>query len=391
MPEVETSAPDDLRSALGAAFASYDKPEEEVEEKAAPEAVSHSTETEETPAKEEPAETVSEEAKEPEEAKAAQPEEKEEKEEKPEDKTPAALKAWKRADREMFEELPEHAQEFLLRRHKEMESDYHKKLTAISELKKEYEPVNEMFKPYADVMRQKGFTPRTLIEAWANVEKRLMQGEGPAIQVIHGLMQGYGVRPENLIRSLGIQIGQQPQPSEQQPPQPQQQQLQLPPQLLQELNMLRERVNYLSTGQQQTFQAAQTAAAQRAEAAAQQFRDAKDAQGNLLYPYVADVEHDMLAMANALKAANQPIPPIEDLYERAVWANPSTRARLRTAEKQAAEAKRIEQEKAKAAAAKRAAVSVSGAPGSGQTPGIRGRAERSLREELDEAFASAQH
>jgi hypothetical protein len=84
----------------------------------------------------------------------------------------------------------------------------------------------------------------------------------------------------------------------------------------------------------------------------------------------------------------QAVPPLQELYERAVRANPSTYQAQRIADQQSAERKRQFEARAKAAAARKASSSVTGAPGSGQPP--IGRAPgRSLREELEAATDEA--
>jgi hypothetical protein len=60
--------------------------------------------------------------------------------------------------------------------------------------------------------------------------------------------------------------------------------------------------------------------------------------------------------------------PLDQLYETAVYANPATREKVLTAQRQQEEAKRVEEAKAKAASARKAGSSVTGAPGSGQAP-----------------------
>ena len=82
---------------------------------------------------------------------------------------------WKASDREMFRGLPEAAQKFVLARHKAMEADHTRKTQAIAELKREYEPVEEVFAPYRELMRTRGLTARDLIEGWVNVERRLAE------------------------------------------------------------------------------------------------------------------------------------------------------------------------------------------------------------------------
>ena len=93
----------------------------------------------------------------------------------------------------------------------------------------------------------------------------------------------------------------------------------------------------------------------------------------------------MSHLALAAKQAGQPLPPLKELYESAVWANPSTREKLRTADTQQAEQKRKDEARAKAAAAKKASSSVTGAPGPGQATNQGRQSDKSLREQLEEA------
>jgi hypothetical protein len=313
------------------------------------------------------------------------------------DKTAATTKeppaAWSDADKATFKALPEPAQAFLLKRHTQMEADYTKKTQAISELKKEYEPVEQMFSPYRDQMKAKGFTPRSLIESWANVEKRLAQSETDAVEVVKGLVSGYKIPIAKIAAALGLSQaasgatakaadaadGALPKPDAAA------QQIQLPPELQQKLSGIESFI------QQETQRRNSEAAARRAEGEQrvvqeiESFKTATDAKGNLLHPHFDDVEAEMTALANAALAMRQPVPALEALYEKAVWATPSTREKLRTAEQQAADRKRAEEARSKSAAAKKAAASVTGAPGAGQAPTNRRASERSIREELEEA------
>jgi len=239
-----------------------------------------------------------------------------------------------------------------------------------------------MFEPYRDVMKQRGFTPRTLIESWANVEKKLASGEQGALEVITGLVNGYKVNPSKVALALGMRTpAAQPQTEGEQ----QQPTAQLPPELLQQINGLQQQVNSFEAERRASLQRA----AQERETAVmtqiEQFKSTKDDKGTLLYPHFDEVEEHMSRLALAAKAAGQPVPSLKELYETAVWANPSTREKLRTAELQQAEEKRKAEARAKAAAAKKAAASVTGAPGTGQAP--QGRSsDKSLREQLDEAM-----
>jgi hypothetical protein len=307
---------------------------------------------------------------------------------------------WSAADKETFKTLPEQGQKFVLDRVKAMEGDYTRKTQEIANLKREYGPVEELFAPHKDVMRQKGFTPRSIIEAWANVEAKLASGPESAVEVIRGLVHGYSIPPEKLAAALGLtrqqaaqgqqQPGQQPTATENGQP------VALPPEVARELQELRQQVGQFG----QKFQTIeQREAAQRraieiqqeqaAEDQVNQFRSAKDENGNLLHPHMDEVEALMTSLAHAALASKQPVPSLQELYETAVYANPSTREKVLTAQKQQEEKRRTDEAKAKAANARKAGSSVTGAPGPGQAPNGKSVSDLSLREQLEAAADEA--
>lgn len=308
---------------------------------------------------------------------------------------------WSQADKDKFKAQAPEVQSFLLDRFKSMEADYTRKTQAVAHLQKEYGPVNDMFAPHMDAMRAKGFTPRSLIEAWANVETKLAQGPDSAVDVIKGLVGGYNIPVAKIAAALGISATQNPgQQTTQNPGQQQQptavengQIVALPPEVAAELKALREQVG--SFGQKfQTIEQREQAARQAQEIAqanavqsqVDQFKSAQDDKGNLLHPHFADVEDLMTLMAQGYVASKQAVPELQALYEMAVHASPTVREKVLTAQRQQEEAKRTEEAKAKAAAARRAGSSVTGAPGSGQAPQGKTNAEQSIRDSLVAAF-----
>lgn len=304
---------------------------------------------------------------------------------------------WSEADKALFKSQPPQAQEFLLSRHKAMEADYTKKTQAIASFKNEYEPVAKMFEPHAATLRAKGFTPRSLIEAWANVETKLASGPDSAVDVIKGLVSGYGISTEKLAAALGLSGTAPAQQAQQQPTAIENgQPVQLPPEVAAELKQLREQVgsvtSWKQTQEQRDAEAArvrQFQAEQDAENQATQFKSAKDDKGNPLHPYADEVEGAMLRLAQGYVASKQPVPSLKELYDEAVYAHPATREKVLTASRQAEEAKRLAEARTKAAAARKAGSSVNGAPGSGQAP-TSGKSEGlSLREQLEEATNDA--
>jgi hypothetical protein len=303
-----------------------------------------------------------------------------------------AISKWSASDKAMFKLQSPEAQDFLLRRHRAMEADYTKKVQSNAELKREFEPIQQMFAPHLDVLKQKGLTPASTIRAWANVETALANGRG--VDVVRGMVQSYGIDKAALGRALGFTSTGAAEPSTEadkgaagnpatnaahQP-------IALPPALEQELRDLRARID----AKDNTDRQAQANAAREREAKVEtditNFKSAANDKGELLHPYFEEVEPAMIALASSYAASKQPIPVLADLYETAVWANPSTRAAILASQKQAEMTKQAEEARAKAASARKAGSSVTGAPGSGQaTKQIRG--ELSLREQLEESAA----
>lgn len=307
---------------------------------------------------------------------------------------------WSQADKDKFKALPAEGKAFVLDRFKAMEGDYTRKTQEVAHLKKEYGPVDELFAPHKEVMRQKGFSPRSLIEAWANVEQKLAAGPDSAIDVIKGLIGGYQIPVAKIAAALGISSQAQPQPPGQTDQQATAVQdgkvVALPPEVAAELKALREQVGQFGQRFQTIDQreAANRQAQQQAEEQAvdkqvNDFKSAVDEKGQPLHPHFEAVKDHMTFLAQAaLASKQQPFPSLKELYETAVWANPTVREQVLTAQRQQEEQKRTEEARAKAAAARKAGSSISGAPGSGQAPTGKSSSDLSLGDTIREAVDS---
>jgi len=295
---------------------------------------------------------------------------------------------WSASDKAMFKLQPPDAQAFLLRRYKDMEAGFTKKSEALASLQKEFGPIDEMFKPHLETLKAKGLTPAATIRAWANVETALANGRG--VDVIAGMIKGYNIDKAQLAQALGFTSTGTAQPATE-PAKTDQaaagaQPIALPPELATELQQLRARLD----AQDSEKRNATIRTAQEREAAVEaditKFKSEANEAGELKHPFYEEVEPAMVALASSYVASKQPIPPLAELYETAVWANPSTRAAMLASQKAAEQTRLAEEARAKAASARRAGSSVTGAPGSGQASApIRG--EQSLREQLEEAAA----
>ncbi|MBV9239008.1 MAG: hypothetical protein JOZ94_24475 [Xanthobacteraceae bacterium] len=290
---------------------------------------------------------------------------------------------WSASQKEMFKSLPDVAQRFLLERHQAMEADHHRKTQAIASIRRDHEAIGGLFAPYREVMQARGITPRQVIEYWADTERRLGQGDGVA--VIKGIAEGYGIDPASIAAALGISTAASDQRTAERraanPPHPQRQSPGQVESALAEIARIKERLAADDRTRAEAARAAQEAGRRKRIADIERFKSAADEHGNLLHPYATEVEEDMLHLAYVAQARGQDVPPLQELYDRAVRANPSTYHALRLAEQQSVARQIKDEARAKAAAAKRAASSVTGAPGAGPAP-IGRSSVRSLREEI---------
>lgn len=242
---------------------------------------------------------------------------------------------WSEADKTRFRNVPEESRAWIMDRHRAMEGDYTRKMQGLADFSKTYAPIEELFKPYAQEMSQRGTTKTGLIQAWAAAELRL--NKDPLDGIAH-IMRAYGVTPEALAQTF------------QQNPNAGAQQQIIDPRITQ----LQQRVEAWEQGQQQE-RLTQT------RSTIDQFAQAKAADGSLLRPHFDEVVEDMSRLAQVERAAGR-VPDMQKLYETAVWANDGTRQKLLSAREQAAQKQATDAARTKSASARRAGSSVSGAP-----------------------------
>jgi hypothetical protein len=284
---------------------------------------------------------------------------------------------WAQADKDLIGKLPAEHRQAVVDRYKAIEAGYTPKLMRAAELEKQFAGAEEVFKPYAETLRQRNQTPSDVVRAWASVERGFLEGFQDAqqgrpnqkgAQLVANLIRQYRVDPGDV---AAILQGTQPaQPNGA---------IALPPEVLQELNESKQwRASF-----EQRQQAEREVIAQRQIDA---FAAEKDARGNLAHPYFVELQTEISRLAKLDAEDGVPI-DLAALYDRAAHANPSTRTKLLEARDAQARQKALADRKAKAAAAQQASSSVTGSPGSGQSPSEgRGRA-RSLREELETSAA----
>ena len=307
--------------------------------------------------------------------------------------TPEAPQHWSAADKEKFNALPEAARGPFLDMYKRMEGAFTPRLQRGAQLERDYGELDRTIFTAAqrDLIARQSATPTSIVAAWANIERALDRTTNPSNpqlrhEIIARIIHNYGADPGevakilNRLRGFPEQQGDDgapatggPAPNGAAAPGPAVAGG-APP-----ANGLEARLSALETDYNTRVANERQAQTNEINRQIADFANANGADGNLLHPYFAEVEQDMAILAQ-LDRAQGGTPQLQDLYDRAVWARPSTREKLLGSQRDAEAKRAAEERKAKAEAAKRAAVSVSGAPGPGQAPQT--NPDRSLRDEI---------
>lgn len=297
---------------------------------------------------------------------------------------------WPEEQKAQFAKVPPELQAFLVKRHQETEADYTRKTSQVAALRRDFEPVAQMFEPHREAMRAKGFTPASLIRGYIETEGGLMNQQ-TAPNVAAQIIRAYNIPPDAVMRALGWQPPAAQAVAEGETAAPEPQQPALPPQVMDMLNGVVQRVQTWEQRQEQERAWQLEQAQSRVMSEIERFKNEAGTDGRPLRPYFAEVEDDMAELAQLAVKKGGDTPPLQELYDTAVWANPNTRNRLlaeqtaaQEAQRRAQEAKARDEARAKAARAQKASAPVSGAPRTGHAAAANGTA--SIRDDLREAI-----
>lgn len=239
--------------------------------------------------------------------------------------------------------LPPEAREYIANR----ESESHKAITQMGMKAKALEPFAHVAQKHSDFIQRFGLAPDQAFENLLTAARQLQ--ENPAGFIAH-IAKTHGV---DLARLIQGQDGQVAQPD---------------PMLLE----MRRELSELRQWKAQREREATTQRQQSVESEIEAF--AKDK------PHWAALEDDLLIEVSALRQVN-PSAPVSELlqkaYDRALYANPETRARILEDQRRADEEKRQKEQEAKAKAAK-ASASVNVSTKASATPGKPGTWEDSM-------------
>lgn len=254
--------------------------------------------------------------------------------------------AWKKDYSEHWGSLPRDVQQYIIEREKQAQQGINEKGQALSELERQFQPLQEVIQPYAQTFAMQGMTPVQGVQQLLAYQQALT--ENPQETLLQ-LAQAYGVDLQQAFES-------QPYVD------PQVQTLQ------QELQQVR----------QQLDQTAQSNQQRQHEAIVEQigqFASAVDESGNPKHPHFESVYEDIVTLMQMGRASS-----LEDAYAKAVQFNPDVQAQLQQQQEQVV----AEQKAAEAQKAREAARTVTSKRAADPAP-----SDKSLRDELSDALEAA--
>lgn len=252
---------------------------------------------------------------------------------------------WAEEDKQVFRDAPQEAQEFLLRRHRDMEADYTRKSQEVAEVRKALEPIKQS-------LELNGMSEGDYITRLRAADQYLSNSPQEAIQ---WLANSYGVDLS--------QFGQSQESEDDEFKDPYVQQLE---------RKVQELEGKFQSREQQEQQASQ----QQLQQQVNEFANATDEQGSPKHPHFEAVKTHMGALMQSGAAGT-----LEEAYDQAVWARPDLREQLLESQKREAAQQEEQRRKEKAQKAKKATT-----PASSGTTTEAPEAPADLRSDLERQF-----
>lgn len=218
-----------------------------------------------------------------------------------------APKAWAKEQHERWAKLDKDTQDYIEHREKQMLDG----LSQYNDAAKQAKAWNEIVQPYMPLIQQQGVTPTQAVQFLFEAHKNLSSGtKEQRAAYLAGIAKSYGLE----LAPSGTSGEDEPQYAKE----------------------LRERTERLERERQEELRQRYEETTQRVSSEVTSFADAKDEKGNPKHPYFDECHEDIVAY---IKAGHT----LEKAYEKAVYANPVTRAkelaRLKTEEEAALRAK----------------------------------------------------
>ena len=244
-----------------------------------------------------------------------------------------APKNWSEDVRSKFKDLPRDAQEYMLKRDKEMTADYTRKTQEVAEQRKSFESLDKVIAPMRQQIAASGVGEAEYISRLLNADMALRNNPKMALKQ---LAQGYGIDLSSIEETVDWndsdpQIAQLKQQNQA---------------ILAELNQFK----------QQNLQSAR----QQTEAQINGFANTKDDKGNLKYPHFDKLRVKMGNLIDAGEAKG-----LEDAYAKAVRLDDELYKESLEAQRKSAKAEEDARRKAAVEKAKKVRPRTATAPPSG--------------------------
>ena len=244
-----------------------------------------------------------------------------------------APRNWSEDVRSKFNNLPRDAQEYMLKRDKEMTADYTRKTQEVAEQRKSYESLDKVIAPMRQHINASGVGEAEYISRLLNADMALRNNPKMALKQ---LAQGYGIDLSSIEETVDWndtdpQIAQLKQQNQA---------------ILAELNQFK----------QQNLQSAR----QQTEAQINGFANTKDDKGNLKYPHFDKLRVKMGNLIDAGEAKG-----LEDAYAKAVRLDDELYKQSLDAQRKSAKAEEDARRKAAVEKAKKVRPRTATAPPSG--------------------------
>jgi hypothetical protein len=250
---------------------------------------------------------------------------------------------WSDDDKALFGSATPEQQGFLLRRHKELEAGATRKFQEASDLRKRYEPLDDVLKPYEQQFLQAGATTPQVISQLLQLRQFAVTDPG-----------GFAKWATAQAKTRGVQVEQPTSTNQYDDP---------------EISDLKSQVDALRAEQQSAVRRQQEQAQRENAALIQSFQDEKDADGNDAHPHFDAVRAEMSGLMTSGAA-----PDLASAYEMSVRANPELYQKLldeQLSAKEAALKDKSEQErKAKLATARKQPAKPGKAKGTVESKGL---------------------
>ena len=251
---------------------------------------------------------------------------------------------WKAEDQEVFRKLPKDAKEFVTRQQREWNEKYAPVVERTQRMQQTFEPIARALAPYSEYFQRAGMHPAQYVEQLISLAR---QAQEQPEQFLREQARAHGVDLAKLAGSG--------QPAEEADEWVDPAVKSVRDEMRAELAKRDAEIQRLNGGMQNVAQ--RTDAEQRSQigGAIREFVSAADESGKPKHPYFNEVREDMALLLNAGRARD-----LADAYERAVYANPETRAKLAAAQRVADERRAVKESRERAEQARRAGGSVVG-------------------------------